>query len=117
MIPPSCDSVSGLIWAANPPDETTICKFRHLLETHELGKQLFARIGTYLVALGLTVNRGTIVDATIISDPEMHRTPLIHSVAAAAANVPGSQVLSKLLHGREARIWGHAVYSGQRDVI
>jgi IS5 family transposase len=51
------------------PDETTICKFRHLLEAHELGKQLFARIGTYLAAPGLTVSRGTIVDATIISAP------------------------------------------------
>jgi IS5 family transposase len=28
------------------PDETTICTFRHLLEAHELGQQLFARIGT-----------------------------------------------------------------------
>ena len=31
------------------PDETTICKFRHLLEAHQLGEQLFARIGEYLV--------------------------------------------------------------------
>jgi len=30
------------------PDETTICKFRHLLEAHEVGEQLFARIGAYL---------------------------------------------------------------------
>jgi transposase, IS5 family len=68
------------------PDETTICKFRHLLEAHRLGEQLFARIGAYLAAQGLTVSRGTIVDATIISapsstknrtkerDPEMHQT-------------------------------------------
>lgn len=68
------------------PDETTICKFRHLLETHQLGQQLFAQIGTYLAAQGLKVSRGTIVDATIISassstknrmkkrDPEMHQT-------------------------------------------
>jgi len=68
------------------PDETTICKFRHLLETHQLGQQLFARIGEYLTKQGLQVNRGTIVDATIISapsstknrtkerDPEMHQT-------------------------------------------
>jgi len=68
------------------PDETTICKFRHLLEAHELGKHLFARIGEYLTKQGLQVNRGTIVDATIISapsstknqtkerDPEMHQT-------------------------------------------
>ena len=34
------------------PDETTICKFRHLLEAHDIGKQLFARIGAYLAAPG-----------------------------------------------------------------
>jgi IS5 family transposase len=68
------------------PDETTICKFRHLLETHQFGKQLFEQISAYLSAHGLKVSRGTIVDATIISapsstknrqkarDPEMHQT-------------------------------------------
>jgi IS5 family transposase len=68
------------------PDETTICKFRHLLEAHQLGEQLFARIGAYLATQGMKVNRGTIVDATIINapsstknrtkgrDPEMHQT-------------------------------------------
>lgn len=53
------------------PGETTICKFRHLLEAHELGKQLFTRIGTYLAAQGVTVRRGTIVDATIINVPSL----------------------------------------------
>lgn len=131
------------------PDETTICKFRHLLETHQLGQQLFAQIGTYLAAQGLKVSRGTIVDATIISassstknrmkkrDPEMHQakkgnqwyfgmkahigvdsqTTLIHSVAATAANVHDSQMLPKLLHGQETRVWGDSAYSGQREVI
>jgi IS5 family transposase len=131
------------------PDETTICKFRHLLEAHELGKQLFARIGEYLTKRGLQVSRGTIVDATIISapsstknrakarDPEMHQTKKgnqwyfgmkahigvdsqtkrIHSVATTAANVHDSQVLPKLLHGQETRVWGDSAYSGQRDVI
>src|SRR5512140_2917561 len=68
------------------PDETTICKFRHLLEAHQIGEQLFARIGEYLAKQGLQVSRGTIVDATIIHapsstknrskarDPEMHQT-------------------------------------------
>lgn len=68
------------------PDETTICKFRHLLEAHQVGKRLFARIGEYLAAQGMKVSRGTIVDATIIAapsstknrqkerDPEMHQT-------------------------------------------
>lgn len=68
------------------PDETTILKFRHLLEAHDLGKALFHLIGQYLEENGLKVSRGTIVDATIISapsstknqekkrDPEMHQT-------------------------------------------
>ncbi len=68
------------------PDETTICKFRHLLEAHQLGEQLFAWIRTYLAEQGLQISRGTIVDATIITapsstknrtkerDPEMHQT-------------------------------------------
>ena len=68
------------------PDETTICKFRHLLEAHDLGEQLFTLIGDYLQENGIKVSTGTIVDATIIDapsstknkegkrDPEMHST-------------------------------------------
>lgn len=51
------------------PDETTICKFRNLLEAHNLGKQLFVLIQDYLQENGLKVSRGAIVDATIISAP------------------------------------------------
>lgn len=68
------------------PDETTICKFRHLMERHNLGDQFFHLVNQYLKENGLKVNRGTIVDATIISapsstknekkerDPDMHQT-------------------------------------------
>jgi transposase, IS5 family len=68
------------------PDETTICKFRHLMEKHNLGDQLFHLVNEYLKENGLHVARGTIVDASIISapsstknskkerDPEMHQT-------------------------------------------
>ncbi len=68
------------------PDETTVCKFRHLLEAHNLGDQLFALIAEYLEENGLKVSTGTIVDASIIDapsstknkdgkrDPEMHQT-------------------------------------------
>ena len=68
------------------PDETTICKFRHLLEAHKLGKRLFELIAEYLEENGMKVSSGTIVDATIINasgstknlrkerDPEMHQT-------------------------------------------
>jgi IS5 family transposase len=68
------------------PDETTVCKFRHLLEEHGLAHALFEAVARHLRAHGLTVSTGTIVDATIIAapsstknatgtrDPEMHQT-------------------------------------------
>jgi IS5 family transposase len=68
------------------PDETTVCKFRHLLERHDLGQALFDRVNAHLAEHGLKVAGGTIVDATIIAapsstknaaksrDPEMRQT-------------------------------------------
>jgi transposase, IS5 family len=51
------------------PDETTILRFRHLLESHDLGRQLFAAVNAHLQAQGLKIATGTIVDATIINAP------------------------------------------------
>jgi len=51
------------------PDETTICKFRHLLEKQQVGKKLCKEVGRYLQAQGLKIAHGTIVDATIINAP------------------------------------------------
>jgi IS5 family transposase len=68
------------------PDETTVCKFRHLLERNKLGKALLKQVNEYLRKNGIKISNGTIVDATIISapsstknqdgkrDPEMHQT-------------------------------------------
>src|SRR5512135_1996888 len=68
------------------PDATTLLKFRHLLETHELTQRIFEAIKTHLADKGLLLREGTIVDATIIAappstknregerDPEMHQT-------------------------------------------
>jgi IS5 family transposase len=52
------------------PDETTVCKFRHLLEQHDLGKKVFARVGELLQSRGFKLSEGTIVDATLISAPQ-----------------------------------------------
>src|SRR4029453_5009802 len=51
------------------PDETTVCKFRHLLEEHGLGQAVFETVARHLRAHGVTVSTGTIVDATIIAAP------------------------------------------------
>jgi IS5 family transposase len=68
------------------PDETTVCKFRHLLERNELGKTLLKAVNDHLHRSGIKIAKGTIVDATIIGapsstknkdgkrDPEMHQT-------------------------------------------
>ena len=68
------------------PDETTICRFRHLLERNDLGKAVFEYVLEHLERHGIKVGKGTIVDASIISappstknkdrarDPEMHQT-------------------------------------------
>ena len=50
-------------------DETTVCKFRHLLERHDLGRRLFEQVHQHLERRGLKVATGTIVDATIINAP------------------------------------------------
>jgi IS5 family transposase len=68
------------------PDETTACKFRHLLEEHQLGEQILGTVNLHLQAQGVRITTGTIVDATILHapsstknreqqrDPEMHQT-------------------------------------------
>ena len=68
------------------PDETTVCKFRHLLERNKLGKTLLTAVNDHLHRSGIKIANGTIVDATIINapsstknkdgkrDPQMHQT-------------------------------------------
>jgi transposase, IS5 family len=51
------------------PDETTILKFRHLLEKHRLTEKMFAEVRHLLEEKRLLLKSGTIVDATIISAP------------------------------------------------
>jgi IS5 family transposase len=68
------------------PDETTILRFRHLLEKQQLAPQVLGIINAGLAQHGLLLKTGTVVDATIIAaasstknssgerDPEMHQT-------------------------------------------
>ena len=70
----------------NLPDESTILRFRHLLERNNLSLQLLATVNATLTAKGLLLKSGTVVDATLIAapsstkngsgerDPEMHQT-------------------------------------------
>jgi transposase, IS5 family len=71
---------------APAPDETTVLRFRHLLEQHDLGGAMLDAVNLHLEAKGIRIATGTIVDATIIHapsstrnekkerDPAMHQT-------------------------------------------
>lgn len=68
------------------PDETTILRFRHRLEANDLSQQMLSSVNAILLAKGLMLKTGTVVDATLIAapsstknssgqrDPEMHQT-------------------------------------------
>jgi IS5 family transposase len=53
--------------SSRPPDESTILRFRHLLEKHELSAKLLATINATLAKRGLLLKAGTVVDATLIA--------------------------------------------------
>ena len=71
---------------APAPDETTVCKFRHLLEQNDLGPAILREVNQFLASRKVKISTGKIVDATIIEassstknssgerDPEMHQT-------------------------------------------
>jgi IS5 family transposase len=54
---------------ARLPDETTILRFRHLLEKHELAADMLRVVNDLLQHKGLMMRTGTAVDATLISAP------------------------------------------------
>ena len=60
----------GIDLGAEPvPDETTVCKFRHLLEENHLGEEILGTVNLHLQAKGVRITTGTIVDATLIHAP------------------------------------------------
>ena len=85
-IPPFRDFCRIDLGRERVPDATTLLNFRHLMETHQIGAALFAKVGELLLANGMKLSGGTIVDATLIAappstknreqsrDPEMHQS-------------------------------------------
>jgi IS5 family transposase len=124
------------------PDETTILRFRHLLETHGIAAQMFAPVNEILIEKGLMLKAGSAVDATLIAapsstkngsgtrDPEMQSTQkgrnwyfgmkaqvdlesgLVHTVIGTAANVHDINAVQALLQGEETDVYADAGYQG-----
>lgn len=99
-----------LTLSAPIPEDTTIMKFRHLLEKHQLAAGTLQVINGYLQDEGLSLRQGTIVDATIIHapsstknkdgkrDPEMHQTKKGNQYFFGMKAHIGADVESGLVH-------------------
>jgi IS5 family transposase len=83
------------------PDESTILRFRHLLEEHRLTEAIFAEIKSLLEEKNLLLKAGTIVDATIIHAPSSTKN-------AAGERDP------EMKQGRKGKTWyfGMKVHTG-----
>lgn len=91
-------------------DESTICKFRHFLEAHEITKQMFEMVKNILEEKQLIIKDGTCVDATIIDapsstknkdqkrDPEMSSTKKGANYRFGMKASTGVDAKSKLIH-------------------
>ena len=54
---------------APAPDVTTVSRFRHLLDAHELGDKIIDTVSRHLDEKGIRISTGTITDASIIYGP------------------------------------------------
>ena len=56
-------------WDDRLPYESTILRFRHVLDKHKLAGQILQTVNDLLTAKGLLLRQGTVVDATLIAAP------------------------------------------------
>ena len=118
------------------PDESTILRFRHLLEENNLSIQLLATINATLATKGLMLKTGTVVDATLIAapsstknstgerDPEMHQTKKgnqWHFGMKAHIGVDADSGLVHSVIGTAANVHdvtqGHGLLHGEESVV
>jgi IS5 family transposase len=76
------------------PDETAICKFRHLLEAHGLGGRIFHKVDACLEEKGLRLSEGTIMDATIITPPPPRRIGTRRGTRTCSPRIRGTSITS-----------------------
>jgi IS5 family transposase len=89
------------------PDETTILAFRHLLEKHDLGKQIFETVKAHLKDQGMSMKQGMKVHIGVDKD-----NGLIHSIETTSANVHDLTPAAELLHGEETVVYADSGYQG-----
>ena len=134
--PRYCEFVRLDAGMARMPDETTILRFRHLLEEHILSIQLLATINATLIAKDLMLKTVTVVDATLIAapsstknstgerDPKMHQIKKGNQWSFGMKAHIGVDADSGLVHtviGTEANVsdaaQGHCLPHGKETVV
>ena len=85
------------------PDESTILRFRHRLEQHQLAERILASVNELLEQRGLLLKAGTAIDAD---------SGLVHTVCGTSGNVSDVTQANSLLHGQESDAYGDAGYRG-----
>jgi Transposase and inactivated derivatives, IS5 family len=75
---------------APAPDETTVLRFRHLLEEHELCGKILDTVNLYLESKGIRISTGTIVDATIIHAPSSTKNSSGSAIRRCTRHAKGS---------------------------
>ena len=135
-VPLYCDFAQLDPGQSRLPDETTILRFRHLLEKHKLSGLVFESINEILAAKGMLLKKGTVVDATIIAapsstkngsgkrDPEMHQTKKgnqWHFGMKAHIGVDADSGIVHTVVGTAANVsdvtQGHELLHGQEEVV
>lgn len=118
------------------PDESTILRFRHLLEQHDLSIRIMGAINATLASKGLLLKTGSVVDATLIAapsstknstgerDPEMHQTKKgnqWHFGMKAHIGVDAESGLVHTVIGTAANVndvtQGHALLHGDEESV
>ena len=117
------------------PDESTILRFRHRLEKYKLAEQILRVVNDILLASGLLLKTGTVVDATLIPapsstknkdharDPEMHSSKKGQQMYFGMKAHIGADAESGLVHtvrGTSGNVHdvvqGNALLHGQESV-
>ncbi len=132
---------------APAPDETTVLRFRHLLEEHGVGGLMLETGNIDLEVKGIRSRRArswmryprAFVDqerkrrARSGDAPDQEGQPvvlrlkvhlgvdakqgMVHTVVTTPANVEDWHMLPDLLHGEKRKVWGDGGYQGQTEAI
>lgn len=97
------------------PDETTVCRFRNKLNDLHAEQELFEVVQDMIDDHGLRVNRGTIVDATIIDAPKGRKRE--DGTNTRDKDAGFTKKNGKYFHGYKAHVGGDTKGQFIEDVI